>query len=60
MFIRFKVAVLIVLLLAVGVIAYLQPKEPCALTETPPAKVCPLDGGSNECPYQIDSGDKND
>ena len=58
MFIRLKVAVLIALLLAVGVIAYLQPKKPCALTEKPPAKVCPLDEGSNECPYQI--GDKND
>ena len=55
MFIRFKVAVFIVLLLAVSVIAHLQPKKPCALTETPPAKVCPFDKGSNECPYQIDS-----
>lgn len=55
MFIRLKVAVLIALLLAVGVIAYLQPKKPCALMETPRAKVCPLDEGPNECPYQIDS-----
>lgn len=55
MFIRLKVAVFIVLLLAVDVIAYFQSKKPCALTETPPAKVCPLDEGSNECPYQIDS-----
>ena len=55
MFIRLKAAVLIVLLLAVGVVAYFRPKKPCDLTEIPPAKVCPLDEGSNECPYQIDS-----
>ncbi len=55
MFIRLKAAVLILLLMAVGVVAYLQPKKSCALTETPKAKVCPLDEGSGECPYQIES-----
>ncbi len=52
---QLKAAILIALLLAVVVIAYLLPNVLSAFTETPQAKVCPHQEGSDECPYQIES-----
>ncbi len=52
---QLKATILIALLLAAVVIAYLLPNALSALTETPHAKVCPYHKGSDECPYQVNS-----